>query len=102
MANPFGTNLIEPIPGLREPLYRTLYKDGKVFPKMKADEYHLSKYLARGFTLEPPEYPTPQVEDEPLEVVKRKGRNKNVCEICNKRFKNLPNHVLLAHTKNGG
>lgn len=94
-------DILTPLKGLRETPYMTLYKDGRVF-RMRSDAFHLPRYLARGFTIEPQK---PLVEEKPhveKPVVIAKGRGKNICGYCGKKCKNLKNHILLAHSNNGG
>lgn len=101
------SEILKPIQGLRETPYCTLYKDGKEF-RMRSDAFHLPRYLARGFTMEPPkrieESTTPLVEKRPRgrPVGTLRGRGKNICPHCSKGFKNLGNHILLAHNSNNG
>ncbi len=97
------SELLAPLKGLKETEYIVLYKDGGTYPKMRADAFHLPRYLARGFTLEPTKMPLVETQPQAARLaVKAKGRGKNICGYCGKKCKNLKNHVILAHSNNGG
>jgi hypothetical protein len=52
--NTFGYSITE-LPNLKKVPTMTFYnKEGEPLPNLPADPYHLKRFLARGFTLEPP------------------------------------------------
>jgi len=58
----------------------TYYKaDGTPMPNLPADPWSMRRYLARGFTLAPPQNPTATVG-----VAGTAGNGKLVCDVCGK------------------
>lgn len=62
----------------------TFYKqDGSVMPNLPADPFSLKRYLARGFTLTPPENPIPKMRVDNIATV---PQTEFRCETCGKVF----------------
>jgi len=86
---------ILPLKGLKKKMKATYYHPRTGEPcVLPADDYHKTRYLKRGFTLEPPEVKT-EVKVEETEVSLPKGAGK--CPVCGKTCKRVRTHYNLIH-----
>ncbi len=80
---------VKPLPNMKDIPRRIFYKPNGEAVELLADGYHLPRYLARGFTLEPPR---PQVEmQQPI------PKGNGLCPICGKQCKNVGMHIKASH-----